>query len=117
RLIVMREGGAVSTPPVDGEEYIGDFTLYGGTALGDGNFVVGIDESDGSSVTITGLSPGILYGIAVFEFNDVGGVSGTTTHLANFLTTIDDNTASFISIAPEPGAHASNFSAVFEAGH
>lgn len=117
RLIVMREGGAVSTPPVDGEEYIGDFTLYGGTALGDGNFVVGIDESDGSSVTITGLSPGILYGIAVFEFNDVGGVSGTTTHLANFLTTIDDNTASFISIAPEPGAHASNFTAVFEAGH
>ena len=69
RLFVIRPADAVVDTPLTGHSYPANPTLGAGTNLGDSTFVV---AATGTSVAITGLSPGTLYAIAVFESNGSG---------------------------------------------
>lgn len=84
-FVVMRAGAPVSSQP-----YFGDLTtansIFGaGTDLGGGNFLV--FRGVGTNVTVTGLTPGIQYYVAVYEyagssstkaFNTAGGAASST---------------------------------------
>lgn len=73
RIIVVREGSAVSSEPVDNKKYIDNTFLGAGDELGDGNFVVydGIEDN----VIITGLQPATTYYFTIFEYNAFSGGS------------------------------------------
>jgi hypothetical protein len=84
-FVVMRAGSPVSSQP-----YFGDLTtansIFGaGTDLGGGNFLV--YRGGGTTVTVTGLTPGVQYYVEVYEyagssttkaFNDAGGAAAAT---------------------------------------
>ncbi|MDP2160908.1 MAG: hypothetical protein Q8K02_10525, partial [Flavobacterium sp.] len=78
RMVLVRAGGAVNSPPVDGITYTASSTFGSGSQLGSGNFVV--YRGSGSSANITNLSSSTTYHVAVYEYN--GGVE-----LENYLTT------------------------------
>ena len=76
RLVLMRAGGAMDANPVDGANYPADAAFGSGAALGTGSYVV--YNGTGASVTVTGLTPGVTYDVAVYEFN--GGENGGGEH-------------------------------------
>ncbi len=82
-IIIAKQGSAVNALPIDGVNYTASASFGTGgpsTSLGGGNFVVGINPSD--PLTVTGLTPGLTYHFAAFDYN------GTLANLsANFLTT------------------------------
>ncbi len=80
RIVVMR-AGAVPTAPSDNNDYGADANFGDGNSTDGGNSFV-IFNGTGSSVSITNLSPGITYTVAVYEYNDDGGGL-----FANYLTT------------------------------
>jgi hypothetical protein len=84
RLVVAREGAAVTFSPVDGVSYTaGGFTA--GTEVGpvgDGNKIV---ASGTNAFAITGLVADKTYHFAVFEFNGTGG-SGAENYFTTALT-------------------------------
>lgn len=67
RIVVMRAGAPVAATPVDGQTYQASAN-YGdaASALGSG-FVV--YDGPGNNVSVTNLSPGTTYHVAVFEYN------------------------------------------------
>jgi hypothetical protein len=92
-LVVVKAFSAPTGIPADGTGYAANAAYgTGGTALGDG-FVV--YNSTGTSVAITGLTPGTPYHVAVYERNG----SGAT---ANYLTT-----------APATGSQATSGNAYY----
>jgi|GEM_PF-2525381 len=96
RIVVMREGSAVTLLPDNGQEYAGihaDFSVA--TDQGSGNKVV--YSGSGSSVSITGLSTNTTYHARVYEFNG----SGSTAHY--FTNTATGNPASQTTLDNEPG--------------
>ncbi len=70
RLILMREVDPVNATPVNGQDYTPNSAFGAGAQLGDGNYAV--YKGNGSSTTITGLTPGTLYHLAIFEYNFTG---------------------------------------------
>ncbi len=71
RLVVIREGFAVSANPVDGVQYTADANFSGSPQfLGSGNYVV--FAGSGTGVTITGLAMNTTYHFRVYEYNEVG---------------------------------------------
>jgi hypothetical protein len=71
-IVVMKEGGAVDSFPVDGTAHAAD-SIFGtaGTELTDpnpGNFVV--YRGNGTSVHVTGLTQGLTYHMAVFTYTE-----------------------------------------------
>jgi hypothetical protein len=74
-IVVVREGTAVESDPVDGSEYVPDSVFGNGPQIGTGNYVVYVGSA--SQVTVTGLFPDITYHVAVYEFAGSGtGSSG-----------------------------------------
>lgn len=102
RLVMARQGAAVSLNPADGTGYTGnaDFTLA--TDVGSGNKVV--YRGSGNSVTVTNLAASTVYHFRVYELN---GSSAS----ANYLTsTATGNPGSRTTLANEPSAQATTIS-------
>lgn len=70
RIVVMKSGSAVNSNPVNGVSYTPSLIFGSGTQIGTGNYVVRIGSGP---ITVTGLTQGIIYYIAVYEFNGSGG--------------------------------------------
>ncbi len=73
----MKAGSAVDSDPVDGNTYTANTAFGAGAQIGIGNFV--IYANNGSSVNVTGLTVGITYHIAVYEYN--AGAAGTENYM------------------------------------
>jgi len=78
RLVLAKLGSAVDASPVDLYHYTAVAEFSKGSQIGTGNYVV--YSGNDSVVTVTGLSPGKTYHVAVFEYSG----SGEET---NYLTT------------------------------
>ena len=80
RIVVMRQGAAVTALPVNGIDYNPSGTFGGGDQLAAGQYVV----YDGNStlIDVSGLQPGTTYHVAIFEYN--GAASGTEYLTAPF---------------------------------
>jgi hypothetical protein len=67
RLVLVKAGSPVDASPVDLTFYSAVTAFGSGAQIGTGNYVV--YNNTGSTVNITNLSPGIIYHVAVFEYN------------------------------------------------
>ena len=70
-LVVVKEGSAVDATPVLGTGYLlatTDFSAAAAT-LTTGNVVVYSGDSDPQTVTVTGLTSGVTYHVAVYAYN------------------------------------------------
>lgn len=76
RLLVAREGSAVSGNPVDNTDYTDDSWYGDGSPLGNGYVMY---SGSGSSVTVGNLSPNTTYYFRVYEYNCSGGNSKFNT--------------------------------------
>jgi len=70
RLIIARQGSAVTALPVNGTDYIANNTFGLGNEISTGQFVV--YKGAGTTFGLSGLIPNTTYHIAVFEFNGSG---------------------------------------------
>jgi len=84
RMLVCKQGSAVTFSPVNGNSYSGannDFTL--GDDLGGGN--IHVFNAGGTTVTIAGLQPSTTYHLATWDYN--GSLTySTTSGIASFTT-------------------------------
>ncbi len=78
-LLLVKAGSAVNASPVNGTTYAGNAAFGSGSQIGAGNYVV--YQGPGNSVTISGLTLGTTYYVAVYSFN------GLSSPLAEYLTT------------------------------
>lgn len=78
RIVIARAGQPVTAKPQNGTTYTANKIFGQGDVIGSGEFVVGYGNI--AQLTITGLTSGVDYYFAVFEFNG----DGTTTE---YLTT------------------------------
>lgn len=67
RIVVLREANPVSFVPVDGTTYPANADYSAGTDVGTNEKVV--YNGSGSTVNVTGLTPGTLYYAAIYEYN------------------------------------------------
>ncbi len=74
-VVVVRAGSPVNAQPIAGTTYTGNAAFGSGSQLGGGNYVVYVGT--GSSVTVTGLTPGTKYYVAVYSY---GGATGAPTY-------------------------------------
>jgi uncharacterized protein YodC (DUF2158 family) len=74
--VLMKSGSAVDSDPADGTytSYTADTAFGSGTQIGTGNFVV--YKGAGTSMTVTGLSAGATYYVAVYEYAGAVDTSG-----------------------------------------
>lgn len=79
RLVLVKEGNAVDALPTDNVSYSANTFFGSGDQLGTGNYAV--HNGTGDNVTITNLSAGKTYHVAVFEYNQF--VSGPLYLLNN----------------------------------
>ncbi len=84
-LVLVKEGATVDTNPTDGTSYTGDIAFGSGTELGTGNYAV-YAGTTANSVSITGLSPGVTYHVAIFEYNTTDTCYLTPSLTGNFTT-------------------------------
>jgi len=84
-LVLVKEGAAIDTNPTDGTSYTGDTAFGSGTELGTGNYAV-YAGTTANSVSITGLSPGVTYHVAIFEYNTTDTCYLTPGLTGNFTT-------------------------------
>ena len=77
-IVLAKAGSAVDSVPVDGTTYTPDADFGSGTEIGSGNYVVYLGS--GTNVTMSALTPGSTYYVAVYELNGSGGSE-------NYLTT------------------------------
>ncbi len=102
RLVVAREGAAVTRVPEDGVTYASSNVFNGGGAnLGGGQYVV--YNSTGNSFTMSGLKNSTTYHIAVYEYN---GGAGTENYLTS--SSLTGNVTTNSPPAAEPTTIASN---------
>lgn len=73
RIVIMREGSAVTSLPANGIDYNASSTFGNGDQLAPGEYVV--FDGVSSLVDVSGLQPGTTYHVAIFEYN--GTASGT----------------------------------------
>lgn len=67
RIVLAREGGAVTALPTNNTTYTASAAFGGGTDLGGGQYVVYAGAAN--SVSVTGLTSGETYHFAVYEYN------------------------------------------------
>jgi hypothetical protein len=77
-LIVARASGAVNSNPSDNTTYTNNSAFGSGTQIGTGNYVV--YKGTGNSVTVTGLTVGLIYHFRAYEF---GGGAGSEKYLTD----------------------------------
>ena len=94
-IILVKSGGAVSSDPSDWTGYAADLAFGSGDQIGAGNYVVVAGAGKHGSATITGLSAGTTYHVAVYPYNGTGS-------FLNYRTT-SPGTASVL-ILPDPSA-------------
>ncbi len=78
RIVIAREGSAVTFTPVDGSNYTANADFSAGTDLGGGQKV--IYNGSGTSVDFVSLNSETQYFFRVFEYN---GSSGSTDYLTS----------------------------------
>ncbi len=77
-LVVVKDGGAVDADPVDGTSYSANLAFGSGNTTGTGNYVV--YRATLNTATITGLTDGHTYHVAVYTYNGNAG-SGAENYL------------------------------------
>lgn len=70
-IVLMKQGGAVDSNPVDGTSYTANSAFGSGSQIGVGNRVVYLGSA--SSVPVTGLTAGQSYTVAAYALNGSGG--------------------------------------------
>ncbi|MCA6363425.1 MAG: VCBS repeat-containing protein [Bacteroidetes bacterium] len=105
RLVLARQGSAVTSFPVDGNGYTANATFGSGSDLGGGTFVV--YNGNSNSVTITGLQSNTLYYFSVVEYN---GSSCTSNYMSTPITANNQtlNTPPTLSSISNPAAICRN---------
>lgn len=88
RLVVLKEGSAVSGVPVNGTDYAANASFGTGSAqfTTPGEYVVG--KTGWNYTTVSNLKPGTTYYVAIFEYNG----SGTATQYLNLPLTGSQST-------------------------
>lgn len=86
RMVVMKEGGAVNSDPVNLSAYPASNTFGNGSQTGVGEYVV--YSGNGSAVTVTGLLPNRTYHYKIIEFNGNTGPVYNTAAAASGNVTI-----------------------------
>ncbi len=76
-LVVIKASSEVNADPVDATSYTASTTFGSGSQLGTGNYVV--YNSTGTSVSVTGLTAGVEYFVAVYSFNNSASVPNYLT--------------------------------------
>lgn len=74
-VVVVRAGTPVNAQPIAGTTYTGNAAFGAGSQLGGGNYVVYVGT--GNTVSVTGLTPGTKYYVAVYSS---GGPAGAPTY-------------------------------------
>lgn len=77
-IVLVKAGSAVDSAPVDGTTYTASTVFGSGTQIGSGNYVAYLGT--GNSVTLSNMTIGATYHVAVYELNGAGGSE-------NYLTT------------------------------
>lgn len=67
-LVIARAGSAVNATPVFNQDYTANSNFGAGQALGVNNFVV--YNGTGNSFNLSGLTPGVTYHFALYEYNN-----------------------------------------------
>jgi len=100
RMVVVRQGSAVDFTPDDANtSYDVNANFSSGAKYGASSDNKVVYANNGSSVTVTGLTPSTAYYVAVFEYNS------TTTPPRNYLTTLGaGNTGNATTFATQPTA-------------
>jgi endonuclease I len=93
RLLVMKQGSSVNQFPTDSALYTASSIFGTGSNLGSGNYVV--YDGMGSSAIISGLTSGLNYHFALFEYNGLSKTSNfltssyaTYSHVSNKIDTL-----------------------------
>lgn len=89
-IVLVKDVTAVDSDPVDGTTYTANAAFGSGTQIGTGNYVV--YKATLATITVTGLTDGHTYHVAVYSFNGSGG-------LENYLTTSPATGSQFTSTA------------------
>ncbi len=100
RIVVAREGAAVSVAPTNGQTYSASTSFGSGSDLGSGNYVV--YDGTGTTVALTGLSNSTTYHFAVYEYSEYGG---TTSYLTSSPATGSQSTT----VVPYPTISGATF--------
>ena len=79
RLVVMRQGAAVTGAPVNGVDYSASAVFGSGDILNAGEFVV--YDNNSTQVDVSNLQPNTTYFVTIFEYN--GTASATEYLLTN----------------------------------
>lgn len=77
RIVLIRQSGAVNAAPADGQGYNALSIFGSGSEIGTGNYA--IYSGTGNSAAVTGLSPAVVYHVAVYEYNGTGGTENYLT--------------------------------------
>ncbi|MBI2429172.1 MAG: VCBS repeat-containing protein, partial [Ignavibacteriales bacterium] len=96
RIVLMKSAAAVDTVPVDNASYTANAAFGTGSQIGTGNYVV--YAGTGNSVAVTGLSEGMVYHLAVYEYFDSAGVKDylvSTPAVGITATSLSDTTAGY----------------------
>jgi len=106
RLIIAKEGSAVTAAPVNGQSYTANGTFGSGQEITTDEFVV-YNGTAGNNILLSNLLPSTTYHFKVFEYNE----NGSDTF---YLTGLDSNNdpvfeTSQTTLSP-PTTQASNFS-------
>lgn len=80
RIVLAKATSAVNSTPLDSSSYSANDTFGLGAQLGTGNYVVYSDT--GNTINLKGLSPGVNYYFAIYEYNGTGGFSNYLTSTA-----------------------------------
>jgi hypothetical protein len=78
RIVVAREGNAVTQNPADGSTYNASSVFGSGDDLGSSNFVV--YDGTSNSITVSGLQPTTTYAFKVFEYNNSIAINYNTAN-------------------------------------
>src|SRR3989339_349619 len=102
RIVLVKEGSAVDSDPVDGTQYTSNTIFGSGDQIGTGNYVVA--KGDNDNVIVTGLQEGLTYHFKVYEYL----IDGTYRDYRTDGFPAGNNPNSQATLKPEPTTQASN---------
>jgi hypothetical protein len=82
-VVLMKAGSAVDADPVNATAYTGNESFGLGDEIGSGNYVMFVGDAD--SVHVTGLTGGVTYHVAVYEFAEACLLYKTPGAIISFL--------------------------------